>query len=134
MPLGRYPYRYPHMGWAVHAETRTALDHEILSTGISWTSEDLRRRYGRGVGGASRDRTDDLIHAMDALSQLSYSPVFTEGREDTRNLPVEKRWRLAVSRASSSAGSSRATTRPRREIRGARRVSLSVEPTAPLNR
>lgn len=39
------------MGWAVHAETRTALDHEILSTGISWTSEDLRRRYGRGVGG-----------------------------------------------------------------------------------
>ena len=46
---------------------------------------------GRGGGGASRDRTDDLIHAMDALSQLSYSPVFTEGREDTRNLPLEKR-------------------------------------------
>lgn len=44
-----------------------------------------------GGGGASRDRTDDLIHAMDALSQLSYSPVFTEGREDTRNRPVEKR-------------------------------------------
>jgi hypothetical protein len=27
------------------------------------------------VGGASRDRTDDLFHAMEALSQLSYSPV-----------------------------------------------------------
>ncbi len=27
------------------------------------------------LGGASRDRTDDLIVANDALSQLSYSPV-----------------------------------------------------------
>jgi hypothetical protein len=26
-------------------------------------------------GGASRDRTDDLIVANDALSQLSYSPM-----------------------------------------------------------
>ena len=25
-------------------------------------------------GGARRDRTDDLLHAMQALSQLSYSP------------------------------------------------------------
>jgi hypothetical protein len=30
---------------------------------------------GRGSGGASRDRTDDLFHAMEALSQLSYGPV-----------------------------------------------------------
>ena len=28
-----------------------------------------------GNGGASRDRTDDLIVANDALSQLSYSPL-----------------------------------------------------------
>jgi hypothetical protein len=28
-----------------------------------------------GYGGASRDRTDDLIVANDALSQLSYSPT-----------------------------------------------------------
>jgi hypothetical protein len=28
-----------------------------------------------GFGGASRDRTDDLIVANDALSQLSYSPL-----------------------------------------------------------
>jgi hypothetical protein len=27
------------------------------------------------VGGAKRDRTADLLHAMQALSQLSYSPV-----------------------------------------------------------
>ena len=30
-------------------------------------------------GGATRDRTADLLHAMQALSQLSYSP-FTEPR------------------------------------------------------
>ena len=34
----------------------------------------------RKNGGASRDRTDDLIVANDALSQLSYSP--TRGWED----------------------------------------------------
>ena len=27
------------------------------------------------IGGRDRDRTCDLIHAMDALSQLSYTPV-----------------------------------------------------------
>ena len=26
-------------------------------------------------GGAKRDRTADLLHAMQALSQLSYSPI-----------------------------------------------------------
>src|ERR1039457_5963424 len=33
----------------------------------------------RLFGGASRDRTDDLIIANDALSQLSYSPTNTGG-------------------------------------------------------
>jgi hypothetical protein len=28
------------------------------------------------VGGAERDRTDDLLNANQALSQLSYSPVY----------------------------------------------------------
>ena len=37
--------------------------------GISWDVP------GPGIGGASRDRTDDLFHAMEALSQLSYGPV-----------------------------------------------------------
>ena len=27
------------------------------------------------VGGSDRDRTDDLLHAMQALSQLSYRPL-----------------------------------------------------------
>jgi hypothetical protein len=33
-----------------------------------------------GFGGASRDRTDDLIVANDALSQLSYSPMVRVSR------------------------------------------------------
>ena len=36
------------------------------------------------IGGASRDRTDDLIVANDALSQLSYSPI---RRLDRKLLP-----------------------------------------------
>jgi hypothetical protein len=28
-----------------------------------------------GFGGAKRDRTADLLHAMQALSQLSYGPI-----------------------------------------------------------
>lgn len=28
-----------------------------------------------GLGGANRNRTDDLLHAMQALSQLSYGPI-----------------------------------------------------------
>src|SRR5262249_8298617 len=38
-----------------------------------------RRNEQGGNGGASRDRTDDLIVANDALSQLSYSPTKTRG-------------------------------------------------------
>ena len=30
--------------------------------------------YKYKIGGASRDRTGDLLHAMQALSQLSYGP------------------------------------------------------------
>ena len=29
------------------------------------------------LGGAKRDRTADLLHAMQALSQLSYGPIKT---------------------------------------------------------
>jgi hypothetical protein len=35
---------------------------------------------GRNIGGASRDRTDDLFHAMEALSQLSYGPTRSRGK------------------------------------------------------
>jgi len=33
------------------------------------------------VGGARRDRTADLLHAMQALSQLSYGPTALERRK-----------------------------------------------------
>jgi hypothetical protein len=35
---------------------------------------------GRFFGGAKRDRTADLLHAMQALSQLSYGPVLPSFR------------------------------------------------------
>src|SRR5205809_3356636 len=41
------------------------------------------RIIGGFLGGASRDRTDDLIVANDALSQLSYSPTETRLRCET---------------------------------------------------
>ncbi len=62
------------------------------TTGCIWTRTDARGRlialkatyllvfrmrtdvFGRDVGGARRDRTADLLHAMQALSQLSYGP------------------------------------------------------------
>ena len=34
----------------------------------------------RVVGGAYRDRTDDLLNANQALSQLSYGPILSLGR------------------------------------------------------
>src|SRR5690348_17996381 len=46
------------------------------------------------LGGASRDRTGDLLHAMQALSQLSYSPKPKRrhfpcaGRPCQENIPV----------------------------------------------
>ena len=42
---------------------------------------------GREDGGARRDRTADLLHAMQALSQLSYSPLMRRGGT-LRNAPA----------------------------------------------
>jgi hypothetical protein len=42
------------------------------------------QQTGSGVGGARRDRTDDLLLAKQALSQLSYGPV---GRADRSRKP-----------------------------------------------
>ena len=47
---------------------------------VSWMLPDY---LGCSFGGGKRDRTDDLLHAMQALSQLSYTPKesanYTEG-------------------------------------------------------
>jgi hypothetical protein len=38
-------------------------------------------QLGEKVGGARRDRTADLLHAMQALSQLSYGPIRRESQQ-----------------------------------------------------
>jgi hypothetical protein len=40
-------------------------------------------------GGAERDRTDDLLRAKQALSQLSYSPTMVESIAANGSLPEE---------------------------------------------
>ena len=39
---------------------------------LQWSRVDADELMG---GGARRDRTADLLHAMQALSQLSYTPI-----------------------------------------------------------
>ena len=53
-----------------------------LDDGVQKTNQ---RRYYCDAGGGKRDRTADLLHAMQALSQLSYTPAkrrrnYTGGR------------------------------------------------------
>ena len=43
----------------------------------SWRSSLQPRCFAQGAGGANRDRTDDLLLAKQALSQLSYGPAVT---------------------------------------------------------
>ena len=38
-----------------------------------------------GLGGDKRDRTDDLLNAIQALSQLSYAPIYMLRNEVLRN-------------------------------------------------
>jgi hypothetical protein len=46
---------------------------QVYMAGTAGT--DARKKVGRGVGGAERDRTAGLLVANEALSQLSYSPT-----------------------------------------------------------
>jgi hypothetical protein len=66
---------------------------------------DEKSRQGvERFGGASRDRTDDLIVANDALSQLSYSPTCGELRRDSVILSVFfRRAKRSASEASERA-------------------------------
>jgi hypothetical protein len=55
----------------------------------------MRSGEADNAGGARRDRTADLLHAMQALSQLSYGP--TRSRRTLRSrLYVVKRGRTAI--------------------------------------
>jgi hypothetical protein len=69
----------------------------------------FRRRLSILIGGAERDRTADLLNAIQALSQLSYSP--TVPRDDLslkRKLSAGSTWSFAETRLT-----------PRRADRGA---------------
>ena len=67
------------------------------------------------VGGGKRDRTDDLLHAMQALSQLSYTPdAVKDYTESATSLPRE----LAIDRELARQGIGNRTStgsRPSRE-------------------
>ena len=43
-------------------------------TAVTWDADIKFRCDFKGFGGARRDRTDDLLLAKQALSQLSYGP------------------------------------------------------------
>ena len=61
-----------------------------------------RKAAGAGAGGARRNRTDDLLLAKQALSQLSYGPGSREASTRERKLVGLGRFELPTSRLSSA--------------------------------
>ena len=60
------------------------------------------------IGGARRDRTADLLHAMQALSQLSYGPTRRKAGKFIRLVPVAS----SCARAGIGAGRIRRQANP----------------------
>jgi hypothetical protein len=60
-----------------HERQIKKLSRLLKSKRVARTSHETLdcRLLGLGVGGANRDRTDDLLLAKQALSQLSYGPA-----------------------------------------------------------
>jgi hypothetical protein len=52
-----------------------SLTKKLTSTISSRQLFPILRNGFQKTGGGKRDRTDDLLHAMQALSQLSYTPL-----------------------------------------------------------
>src|ERR1700757_124049 len=50
----------------------------FATKGLGWLAQPKLAKRAK-AGGARRDRTADLLHAMQALSQLSYGPVTCSG-------------------------------------------------------
>ena len=57
-----------------HATRKRPLEGAHGVRGFIFHGRDLRAGDGIAAGGARRDRTDDLLLAKQALSQLSYGP------------------------------------------------------------
>ena len=85
---------------------RTSEDKR-LNHSFSISSFSKRPEPGLETGGAERDRTDDLLLAKQALSQLSYGPTCREPRPHRPELALAKlvgqgRFELPTSRLSSA--------------------------------
>ena len=52
------------------------------------------------TGGGMRDRTADLLHAMQALSQLSYTPEIVVQQEQGKTIPKNRSYCKAFSKLS----------------------------------
>jgi hypothetical protein len=57
--------------WSHFTDGYTYQSVFYIDVAVVWCLESI-------IGGAKRDRTADLLHAMQALSQLSYSPRSVE--------------------------------------------------------
>jgi hypothetical protein len=66
------------------------------------------RSEARAIGGGERDRTDDLLLAKQALSQLSYTPGFGSAEPGG----VRRLLAIAESRSTQGSGANRAETQP----------------------
>jgi hypothetical protein len=67
------------MACPIHDAIQRSFPPRVLATPRRGTEEFIWTRMP-GVGGARRNRTDDLLLAKQALSQLSYGPQTTEDR------------------------------------------------------
>jgi hypothetical protein len=75
---------------------RTGIRHRIARSDDTSLLVLHEHHAVRPPGGADRDRTDDLLVANQALSQLSYGPA-SEARGRNQGLALHRRTRLAQS-------------------------------------
>src|SRR5262245_42305417 len=69
-------------------------------------------QVSRSVGGASRDRTDDLYNAIVALSQLSYGPTLRTRKDTGQALGRQPKGPVLVGRTSARMAGKATPERP----------------------
>ena len=69
--------RFPHsVRFLKSGGARAPMRSALRPEGATPVTRAMPTTAGRKAGGANRDRTDDLLLAKQALSQLSYGPAF----------------------------------------------------------
>ena len=113
---------------------RSAMAHQ--RTGRSIAPKGVRARIQQmGVGGARRDRTDDLLLAKQALSQLSYGPFGSKAERSQRSEArrrsalLDSDFWLPVSESLTMVGLGRLEL-PTSRLSGVRSNRLSYRPDA----